>query len=122
MPPQKVNFNDKLSKFNEHWSPKLIGEINDHDMKIAKIQGEFTWHHHEDSDEYFYVVSGTLLIQFRDGDVTINAGEIIVVPAGVEHKPVAVEECHIVMIEKRGTVNTGSASGDERTVDVLERL
>ncbi|MEL6148489.1 MAG: cupin domain-containing protein [Chloroflexota bacterium] len=122
MPPQKVNFSEKLGLFSEQWTPKLIGEINDHDIKIAKIQGEFTWHHHADSDEYFYVVSGTLLMQFRDGDVTVNTGEIIVVPAGVAHKPVAHDECHIVMIEKRGTVNTGSATDDERTVETLESL
>lgn len=122
MPVEKINLADKFTQFTEQWTPKLVGKINNQEMKIAKIAGEFVWHHHPDTDELFLVVAGTLRMKFRDGDVEVNAGEIIVVPAGVEHLPVADEECHILMIESEGTLNTGNVTDSDRTVADLEQL
>ncbi|MFZ5903887.1 MAG: cupin domain-containing protein [Chloroflexota bacterium] len=104
---QAVNLKDKFNLFNERWSPKIIARLNDYHIKLAKVQGEFVWHDHPETDELFLVVQGTLDIHFRDGKVTLRAGELFVVPKGVEHKPVAEEECHILLIEPAGTVNTG---------------
>src|SRR6185436_17091285 len=104
---QSVNVEEKLSKFSEHWSPKIIAQMNDYHFKLAKVQGEFIWHDHPETDEVFLVVQGILEIHFRDGKVSLNAGEMYVVPKGVEHKPVAESECHILLIEPAGTVNTG---------------
>ena len=122
MPVSKINLTEKFAQFSEQWTPKLVGKINNQEMKIAKVEGEFVWHHHEHTDELFWVVKGTLLMKFRDGDVEINEGEIIVVPAGVEHLPVAEEECYILMIEGEGTLNTGNVTDSERTVADLEQL
>lgn len=108
-----INLQEKLSKFTEHWSPKIIAQMNDYHLKLAKVQGEFVWHDHPDTDEVFLVVKGKLDIHFRDGMVTLNEGEIYVVPKGVEHKPVAESECHILLIEPAGTVNTGAAVSDK---------
>lgn len=102
-----VNLQEKFSKFSELWQPKIIAQMNDYHFKIAKVQGEFVWHHHTDTDEVFLVVNGRLEIHFRDGAITLNEGEMFVVPKGVEHKPVAQEECHILLVEPAGTVNTG---------------
>lgn len=112
----KVNLAEKFSRFSEQWSPKIVGELNGSHVKIAKIQGEFVWHAHEDEDEMFLVAKGRMTIKLRDGDVDLEEGEFFVVPRGVEHCPVAEEECHIVMLEPIGTLNTGNAES-ERTVE-----
>ena len=104
---QPINFEEKLLKFSEHWSPKIIAQLNDYHLKLAKVDGEFVWHDHPETDEVFIVVKGQLEILFRDGSVLLNEGEMYVVPKGVEHKPVAENECHILLIEPAGTVNTG---------------
>ena len=106
-----INFSEKLAKFKEHWSPKVIAEMNDYQFKLVKIQGDFVWHDHPDTDETFIVLSGEMQINFRDGQVCLAAGEMFVVPRGVSHKPYASEECHILVIEPRGVVNTGDAGG-----------
>ncbi len=105
-----INFQEKLLKFSEHWSPKIIARLNDYHLKLAKVQGEFVWHDHPETDEVFIVVKGRLDILFRDGKVSLSEGEMFVVPRGVEHKPVAENECHILLIEPAGTVNTGDVS------------
>ena len=109
---QPMNLQEKLSKFSEHWSPKIVAQMNDYHLKLAKVQGEFVWHDHPETDEVFLVVKGKLDIHFRDGMITLNEGEMYVVPKGVEHKPVAESECHILLIEPAGTVNTGDAVSD----------
>ncbi len=111
---QSINLTDKLSLFSEHWSPKIVAQMNDYHFKIAKIQGEFIWHDHPETDEVFLVLHGQLEIQFRDGSVILKEGEMFVVPKGVEHKPVANKECHILLVEPAGTVNTGDVV-DEKT-------
>jgi mannose-6-phosphate isomerase-like protein (cupin superfamily) len=114
MDHQPINFQQKLAKFSEHWSPKIIAQMNDYHFKIAKIQGEFIWHDHPETDEVFVVLKGQLEIHFRDGSVLLREGELFVVPQGVEHKPVAEEECHILLVEPAGTLNTGDVV-NERT-------
>ena len=109
-----INLQEKLSKFSEQWSPRIIAQMNDYHLKLVKVQGEFVWHSHPETDEVFLVVKGKLDIHLRDGKVTLGEGEIYVVPKGVEHKPVAEAECHILLIEPAGTVNTGDAV-NERT-------
>ena len=111
-----VNLADKFNKFQEHWSPKVIAEMNDYQFKLVKFQGEFVWHHHADTDETFLVISGSMVIDFPDGSVTLQEGEMFVVPKGVEHKPNAVDECMAMVIEPKGVVNTGNVGG-ERTVE-----
>ena len=111
---QPVNVQEKLAKFSEHWSPKIIAQMNDYHFKVVKVQGEFVWHDHSETDEVFIVLKGQLEIQFRDGSVVLNEGEMFVVLKGVEHKPVAEEECHVMLVEPAGTVNTGEVV-DERT-------
>lgn len=106
-----LNLNEKLAKFSEHWSPKIIAEMNDYHFKLAKFQGEFVWHSHADTDEVFIVLDGEMTIEFRDGRVELKAGEMFVVPKGVEHKPVAESECNIMLVEPAGTINTGDAGG-----------
>ena len=110
---QSINLQDKLSKFSEHWSPKIIAQMNDYHFKLAKVQGEFVWHDHPDTDEMFLVIKGQLDIHLRDGVVTLNEGEMYVVPKGVEHKPVAEDECHILLVEPAGTVNTGNVVSEK---------
>lgn len=112
---QAINFNEKLSKFSEHWQPKVIAEMNDYQFKVVKVQGDFVWHDHPDTDETFIVLEGTLRIDFRDGSVVLNAGEMYVIPKGVEHKPYAEQEAKIVIIEPKGVVNTGERC--ERTAE-----
>jgi mannose-6-phosphate isomerase-like protein (cupin superfamily) len=118
---EKVNVADKLSRFDDYWSPKIIGELNDFHVKAVKVKGEFVWHQHETEDELFYVVKGRLVIRLRDGEVVLEPGEFAIIPHGVEHLPVAEEEVHILLLEPKTTVNTGSAEGD-RTVRDLERV
>jgi mannose-6-phosphate isomerase-like protein (cupin superfamily) len=112
---QPINFKEKFSKFSQTWTPKILGQFDGYYLKVAKMKGEFVWHSHEDVDELFVVFSGTLRILFKDGEVTISEGECFIVPKGVEHKPVADEEVHCLLIEKAGTLNTGDQGGD-RTV------
>ena len=99
--------------FSEQWSPKIIAPMNDYHFKLVKVQGEFVWHNHPETDEVVLVVNGQLQIQFRDGSVTLNEGELFVVPKGVEHKPVAMKECHILLVEQAGTVNTGDVVNEK---------
>jgi mannose-6-phosphate isomerase-like protein (cupin superfamily) len=106
-----INFQQKLGLFSEHWKPKVIAEMNDYQFKIAKVQGEFIWHSHAGTDEVFMVIEGRLRLEFRDGKVELKAGEMYVVPKGVEHRPVAESECKMLLIEPRGTVNTGDVGG-----------
>ena len=107
-----VNIDSMLARFSEHWAPKKIAGLNDYDIKIVKVLGEFTWHAHADTDELFFVVDGTLTIQTRDGDVVLGPGELFVVPRGAEHCPRADAEAAVMLIEPRGVVNTGDAGGD----------
>lgn len=109
---QAINFADKFSRFDEHWSPRVIAEMNNYQFKLAKVEGDFVWHDHPDTDEVFIVIEGTLTIDFRDRRVTVEAGEMLVVPRGVEHKPSAESECRIMLVEPRGVVNTGDATSD----------
>ena len=117
----KINLNQKLSLFHEHWSPKIVGEINDSYIKLAKLKGEFDWHRHDDEDELFFIVKGQLTIKFRDQDLVLDAGELVVIPKGVDHLPVAAEEVHVMLIEPKGTLNTGNVV-TEKTKQVLERI
>jgi mannose-6-phosphate isomerase-like protein (cupin superfamily) len=103
----KVNLEAKLSAFSEHWSPKIVGAFNGHDVMVVKAKGEFVWHSHPDTDDFFLVLKGKVTIQLRDGDVRLGPGEFFVVPRGVEHRPVAEEEAHLLLIEPVGTPNTG---------------
>ncbi|MBS7561580.1 MULTISPECIES: cupin domain-containing protein [Pseudomonas] len=111
---QSINFANKLGLFSEHWTPKVIAEMNDYQFKISKLQGEFVWHSHADTDETFIVLDGLLHIDFRDGQVSIASGEMFVVPKGVEHKPWAEQEVKLLLIEPKGVLNTGDQGG-ERT-------
>ncbi len=106
-----INLEDKLARFAEHWSPRVIAEMNDYQIKLAKVDGEFVWHDHPETDEMFFVIEGRLKIEFRDGSVVLETGELFVVPKGVEHKPMAETECKIMVIEPKGIVNTGAAGG-----------
>ena len=117
----KVNLAAKLKLIDEYWSPKVVGEIGDQCLKLVKLQGDFVWHKHEAEEELFYVVSGKLVLQLRDGELTLEPGEFAIIPRGVEHLPVAEHEVHVLLIEPKSTLNTGDVSND-RTVDVLERI
>ena len=116
-----INISEKLSSFSDHWSPKIVGELNGQQVKLAKLKGEFIWHSHEHEDELFLVIRGTLRMQFRDREEIIGEGEFIIVPAGVEHRPVADEEVHVMLFEPASTLNTGNVH-DERTVERLQRI
>ncbi len=107
-----INLRDKLGRFSEHWSPRVVAEMNEYQFKLVKIEGEFVWHKHDDTDETFLVLDGEMVIEFRDGRVELAAGEMYVVPRGVEHRPVARRECKLMLIEPRGVVNTGDAGGN----------
>ncbi|MBU5213929.1 cupin domain-containing protein [Heyndrickxia oleronia] len=109
---QAINIKNKLSKFNEYWSPKVISEMNDYQFKLAKLLGDFVWHSHNDTDEVFFVIEGEMKIEFRDGEVTLSKGEMYVVPKGVEHKPFAEKECQVMLVEPKGVVNTGDHQGE----------
>jgi mannose-6-phosphate isomerase-like protein (cupin superfamily) len=113
-PYRAINFDEKFSQLAEQWSPRVIAEMNDYQFKIARLEGDFIWHHHAETDEAFIVVGGHLRIDFRDGAVDLRPGEMFVVPRGVEHKPFAAVETTLLLVEPRGTVNTGSQGG-ERT-------
>ena len=118
---QKVNLSEAFGRFEEFWSPKIIGEVNDCHVKLAKVKGEFVWHRHEDEDELFMVVKGRFTLRFRDQDVDLEEGELMIVPRGVEHLPVADEEAHLLVFEPGTTLNTGEERND-RTVESPERL
>ncbi|WP_459477912.1 cupin domain-containing protein [Clostridium saccharoperbutylacetonicum] len=118
---EKINLEEKFRLFNEYWSPKIIGELNDSYVKIAKFKGEFTWHIHDNEDEMFYVVKGLLTVKFRDKDICLQEGETIIIPKGIEHMPVAIEEVHVLLIEPKSTLNTGNVVND-KTVEKLERI
>jgi len=118
---EKVNLAQKFSLFNEYWSPKIVGELNDSYVKLVKVKGEFVWHHHDAEDELFLLVKGRLIIKLRDRDVNLEEGEFIIIPRGVEHKPVADEEAQIVLLEPKSTFNTGNVR-NERTVARLQRI
>ena len=107
-----VNFAEKFGLFSDHWSPKVIAEMNDYQFKLVKIQGEFVWHDHGHTDEVFIVIEGSMNIEFEDRTITLNAGEMYVVPKGTRHKPYADEECKVMLVEPRGVVNTGEADGE----------
>ena len=112
MSHKPINFEKKFAKFNDHWSPRVIAEMNDYQFKLVKVKGEFVWHNHPDTDEVFIVMEGSLEIEFKDNKVMLEKGEMFVVPKGVEHKPVASKECQILVIEPKGVVNTGGAKSD----------
>ncbi|MFC1574544.1 cupin domain-containing protein [Gemmatimonadota bacterium] len=111
-----INLAQKLSAIQDHWSPRVVGELNGQHVKLAKAKGEFIWHHHSNEDELFLVLRGSLLLEFRDGSVTLGPGELFVVPRGVEHRPIAREEVHLLLFEPASTLNTGNVRND-RTVD-----
>lgn len=118
---EAVNLKDKFRLFSDYCNPRVIGEVNECHVKAVKLRGEFIWHHHENEDELFLVVQGTLRMKFRDREAIIREGEFLVVPRGIEHCPVADEEVHIVLIEPKSTLNTGNIT-NERTVSQLERI
>ena len=118
---EKVNLAQKFNAFQDYWRPKIVGELNDSHVKLAKLKGEFVWHHHEVEDELFLVVKGELLIKFRGGEVRVREGEFVIVPRGIEHLPIDTEEVHVVLIEPRSTLNTGNIAND-KTVRDLERV
>ena len=114
----KVNLTEKLSLFSELWSPKVVGEIGDYYIKLAKLKGEFVWHKHDAEDELFFVVKGSLTIRFRDRDIVLSPGELLVIPHGVEHMPVAEEEAHVMLFEPKTTVNTGEVQSERTKTEV----
>ena len=109
---EKINLQEKLSLFSEHWTPKIIQELNDYQIKLVKIEGEFVWHDHADTDELFLVIEGSMEIEFEEHTMLLNAGEMCVVPKGVKHKPSAKNECKVMLIEPRGVINTGDNKGN----------
>ncbi len=114
---ETINFQNKLDKITEQWSPKIIARMNDIQFKLVKVEGNFIWHDHKDTDEVFIVLEGQLRIDYRDGSVTLNEGEMHVVKKGMEHKPFAVKDCQILLVEPAGTINTGDAGGDQTAQD-----
>jgi mannose-6-phosphate isomerase-like protein (cupin superfamily) len=121
MPIERINLHDKLARFEDHWHPRVIGELNGQQVKLVKLKGEFVWHHHDHEDELFLVLHGRLTIRFRDGDVVLEPGECCIVPRGVEHQPVADDETHVLLFEPATTLNTGNVRSD-RTHERLERI
>ncbi|HEY7369600.1 MAG TPA: cupin domain-containing protein [Thermoanaerobaculia bacterium] len=117
----KVNLDEKFALFTEHWSPKIVGEVNDHLVKLVRFQGDFLWHSHENEDEMFLVVKGRFTMRYRDRDVEVRAGEFVIVPRGVEHMPVSPEECWVMLIEPGTTLNTGNVRS-ERTRERLAKI
>lgn len=118
---QKINLGAKLALFNDYWSPKIIGDLNDSHIKLAKFKGEFVWHKHDNEDELFFIIKGCLLIRLRDQDIYLNEGEFIIIPKGVEHLPIAKEEVHVMLIEPKTTINTGDATST-LTKKMLDRI
>ena len=118
---EKVNLRDKLALFHDHWCPKVVGDLNGQQVKLVKFMGEFVWHHHDHEDELFLVVAGRFRMEFRDRHVWLEEGEFLIVPRGVEHRPVAEDEVHVLLFEPATTLNTGNVT-NERTVEHLDRL
>ncbi len=118
----RVKLSEKLARFSDHWKPRLVEAVDDYDVKVVKIKGNFVWHKHDAEDELFLVLKGRFRMDFRDRQIELGAGEMIVVPRGVEHNPFAAEECEILLFERRGVVNTGDATPGEYTRTVLERI
>ena len=118
---ERVSLVEKLNSFQNYWSPKIVGEVNESFVKVVKLKGEFVWHHHEAEDELFLVVKGSLLIRLRDRDIRVEEGEFVIIPLGVEHPPVAEEEVHVLLLEPKSTLNTGNVA-NERTVSELDRI
>jgi mannose-6-phosphate isomerase-like protein (cupin superfamily) len=118
---EKVNLNQKLQLFQEQWKPKIVGELNGQMVKLVKFQGPFVWHHHEQEDEMFLVIKGRFRMEFRDRQVWLEEGEFLIVPKGVEHRPLAEEEAHVLLFEPASVLNTGNVT-NERTVQILERI
>ncbi len=118
---ETVSLAQKFSLFQEAWSPKIVGDLNDSYVKLAKLKGEFVWHHHDEEDELFLVVKGHLLLRLRDRDIHLDEGEFAIIPRGVDHLPIADEEAHVLLLEPKTTLNTGNVGGD-RTIADLERL
>lgn len=120
-PLTKINLAERFARFHEHWSPRVAGEVNDFQVKLAKLQGEFVWHHHELEDELFLVVKGRLTMQLRSGDLVLEPGELVIVPHGVEHCPKAEDECWVLLLEPKSTLNTGNVV-NERTLHELGQV
>ncbi|KTC86395.1 cupin domain-containing protein [Legionella brunensis] len=118
---EKINLQDKFALFQEYWSPKIVGDLNDSHVKLAKFKGEFVWHKHENEDELFLVVKGKLLIKLKDKDIHLSEGEFVIIPKGIEHMPIAKEEVHVILIEPKATLNTGDVTS-ELTKNQLDRL
>jgi mannose-6-phosphate isomerase-like protein (cupin superfamily) len=116
-----INLAEKLTRFDDHWNPRIVADLNDSHVKLVKVQGGFVWHHHADEDELFLVLKGTLVIELRDGSVTLGPGEMVVIPRGVEHRPVAAEEVHLMLIEPKGIRHTGDVES-ELTVHEFSRI
>ncbi len=108
-----INIAEKFAQFSERWSPKIIAQMNDYHFKLVRFQGEFVWHDHKDTDEVFIVLEGEMTIRFRDGDISVKKGELFVIPKGIEHETSAKDECHAMLVEPVGTVNTGDAGGEK---------
>ncbi len=117
----KIGLKEKFALFDEYWSPKIVGEVNESFLKLAKFKGEFIWHSHKDEDEMFYIFKGTLTVKFRDREVVLQEGECIVIPKGIEHMPVAENEVHVMLLEPKTTLNTGNVVNG-RTVEKLEKI
>ncbi len=117
MVPTVINFQEKLNNFSEHFSPKIIAQMNDYHFKLVKPRGDFVWHSHAHTDEAFIVIAGELAVDFRDGRINLKPGEMVVVPKGIEHKPYAQHECHVLLVEPAETVNTGDAGGSLTAAD-----
>jgi mannose-6-phosphate isomerase-like protein (cupin superfamily) len=120
-PVEKVNLRDKFTRFTDYWNPKVVGILNGQSVKLVKFQGPFVWHHHDDEDELFLVVKGRFRMEFRDRDVWLEEGEFLIVPHGVEHRPVSEEEVHVLLFEPASTLNTGNLK-NERTIADLETI
>lgn len=119
---EKVNIAEKFSQIPDAWNPRIAGEVQGMHIKLAKLKGEFIWHQHENEDEMFLVVKGRLLLKFRDQDIWLDEGEFVIVPRGVEHLPVAEEECHVLLFEPAGTLNTGNITDSDRTRKELQEI
>ncbi|MFC1532376.1 cupin domain-containing protein [Thermodesulfobacteriota bacterium] len=119
MDSKSINLKEKLSKFTDHWAPKIVAQMNNYHFKLVKFQGDFVWHSHDDTDEVFIVLDGSMSISFRDGSVDLKAGEMFVVPKGLEHKPSAEKECKAMLVEPAGTINTGGTGGEMTANDIV---
>ena len=118
---ETVDLKEKFSQFSDHWSPKIVGELNGQLVKLAKLKGEFVWHHHKNEDELFMVIKGELTIKFRDKDIQLKEGQLFIIPKGIEHMPVAKEECHVMLFEPKTVLNKGNVI-NEKTVKHIEEI